>query len=939
MGKDDSQKRDSVSSASKLIPESKAELYVERALELFREGWRAHWVWRYGFAVLMVLLAVLARQEMGMPGGVIGRFVTFYPAVLLAAVLGGMGPGIAATVLSAAYVFAGVHEPGGEFSLLVLGNVVGMSVFVMMGMSISGLAGYEEWSRKRYRERMEEQARLLRKEKEAAEEAKKNWEMTFNTVPDPVMLLDLEQRVVQANEATATLLDAEMAEILGKHCYELMHETDEPHKGCPFQQMLRTNKEARRDVWEPRLEKTFDVITAPVRDTEGGMRGAVHTVRDVTARLAAEKSLKEREELYRSVVTAMAEGVVVQGADSTIVACNESAERILGRSRKEMTGRTSLDPCWQTIHENGEPFPGEMHPAMVTLRTGQRQSNVIMGIRQGNGERKWISVNCEPIFRNGKKAPEATVTTFADITLRKNAEDAAREASEYARNLIEASVDPLVTISREGKITDVNHATEMVTGVDREKLIGSDFSEYFTEPKKAREGYEEVFAKGEVKDYPLAIRHSTGRVTEVLYNATVYRNEKGEVEGVFAAARDITEQKRLEEQLLASQKMEVVGRLAGGMAHEFNNILAIILGNVEMAEELFPREDSLSKFLTAIERAAGRAARLTRQLLAFSRKQVLQPVVLNLNDTVVELSKMVRRLIPENIEVSLNLGVDLGMVRVDPMQVDQVLVNLVLNARDAMPQGGKLTVSTANAELSGGWGHSPDSVIPGKYVMIAIADTGIGMDEETKAHIFEPFFTTKAPGMGTGLGLSIIDGIVKQSGGYVWVYSELGKGTIFKVYLPRVEGWAESKETEEPGVEATAKGSETILVVEDEPELAETARMVLEGSGYRVWSAASGEQALKLAELCPNRVDLLLTDVILKTAMDGTVLAERLSAVWPKLKVIYMSGYSDALIRQGEAAGSGAKVLEKPFSAATLRRKVREALGSERGSRQERLRR
>ncbi len=890
----------------------------------------------------------------------------------------------------------------------------------------------------------------------------------------------------------------------------------------------------------------------------------------------AENALRASEERYRSVVTAMAEGVVVQDSNGSILACNPRAEQILGRTAAEMQGLSSVDPKWHTIHEDGSPFPGESHPSMVTLRTGEPQKDVCMGVEKPDGTISWILINSQPIFHSGSQTADAVVTTFADIsekrrteeavraseerfrvalqnspivvfnqdrdlrytwinspvavwkekgwlgktdaeivensqdaarltsikrgiletgqsvreeisiqfqgrtiyydftgeplrdhagniigitcavlditerrqaerrliesqqrlllhvrqtplgviewdtyfrvvawnpgaerifgysrteaegehasfivppdqrsqvdqvwaglmaqqggrrssndnvtkdgrrivcewyntplvddtgsvigvaslvedvTERKQAEEQLRRASLYARSLIEASLDPLVTINRDGKITDVNRATEMVTGVSRERLIGSDFSDYFTEPDKARKGYQQVFERESVHDYPLAIRHVSGHVTYVLYNASIFRNEAGEVEGIFAAARDISERKILEEQLLQVQKLEAVGRLAGGVAHDFNNIMGIILGYSQLIQEKLTPEDPNAKHLNNIRKAAERAAGLTRQLLAFSRKQVLDIRLLDLNEQIVELSKMLPRLIGESIELVLHLAPDLGRVKADPVQFEQVLMNLAVNARDAMPRGGTLTIASANLDLDAEYRRLHPEVVPGPYVVISVSDTGVGMDEKARSHIFEPFFTTKEAGKGTGLGLSIIYGIVRQSGGHIWVYSEPGWGTTFKIYLPRVFAPAEKVAPEVHPVPLTEPASGTILVVEDERALAEMTQAVLQECGYTVLLACSGEEAVRVARAHAGPIELLLTDVILSAGINGIELAAHLRVLRPDIKVIYMSGYSDVLVKAEAGLGTGAVLLEKPFATDLLKNTVRVALG------------
>ena len=384
--------------------------------------------------------------------------------------------------------------------------------------------------------------------------------------------------------------------------------------------------------------------------------------------------------------------------------------------------------------------------------------------------------------------------------------------------------------------------------------------------------------------------------------------------------------RQTEEQLRQSQKLEAIGRLAGGIAHDFNNQLAIILGYSDMLLDLLDANDPSRNRLGMIKEAATRAASLTRQLLAFSRKQVLEPCVLDLNSAVTELTKMLRPLIGEDIELALALDPALGSVKVDPTQIDQIIMNLAVNARDAMPEGGRLTIGTANVELDEGYSSEHVSVQPGPYAMLSITDTGIGMERETQTHIFEPFFTTKESGKGTGLGLATVYGIVKQSEGYIWVYSELGRGTTFKIYFPRVDEAALA--TALPKVSsADLTGWETVLVAEDEAILRELAGEFLVSAGYTVLDAPDGAQALEACERHPGPIHLLMTDAVMPR-MSGAELARRIQTLRPDTKVLYVSGYADDAVFRNGLLEPGAAFLQKPFSKETLLLKLREILGA-----------
>jgi PAS domain S-box-containing protein len=387
-------------------------------------------------------------------------------------------------------------------------------------------------------------------------------------------------------------------------------------------------------------------------------------------------------------------------------------------------------------------------------------------------------------------------------------------------------------------------------------------------------------------------------------------------------AEDITEQRALEQQLRQSQKMEAVGRLAGGIAHDFNNLLMVISGYCEFLQQKLGPDPSLRGCAQEIANAADRATSLTRQLLAFSRKQMLTPKVLDLNAVVSENLKMLPRLIGEDIELATLPAEGLGKVKADPGQIEQVVMNLVVNARDAMPSGGKLTIETANVTLDEAYARRHPGVAPGEYVMLAISDTGVGMDKETQSHIFEPFYTTKGQ-KGTGLGLSMVYGIVKQSGGYIWVYSELGQGTTFKVYLPRVEE-AEEKPVLQPAA-GPPLGHETILVVEDEPQLRDLTRQFLEMHGYTVLVAEHGAAALEVAQQHRGVIHLLLTDIIMPV-MNGRELAQRMAVLSPQTRILFMSGYTENAIWRNGMIENSANFLQKPFTLDALTRKVREVL-------------
>jgi signal transduction histidine kinase/ActR/RegA family two-component response regulator len=417
-------------------------------------------------------------------------------------------------------------------------------------------------------------------------------------------------------------------------------------------------------------------------------------------------------------------------------------------------------------------------------------------------------------------------------------------------------------------------------------------------------------------------RRKDGRSITVRLSGSAFKNDRGET-GFEMIAEDVSERRLLEEQLRQAQKMEAVGRLAGGVAHDFNNLLTVIKGYSELMLEELDNAHPLRTEVDEIKKAADRAASLTRQLLAFSRQQVLAPKVLDLNLIVQNMDKLLRRLLGEEVILTSVLAPTLGRVKADPGQVEQVIMNLAVNARDAMPKGGKLTIETSNVDLDENYTREHVAVKPGKYVMIAVSDTGMGMPEKVQARIFEPFFTTKEVGKGTGLGLSTVYGIVKQSGGYVWVYSEVGIGSTFKVYLPRVDAPLDAGSLTRQLI--THPGNETVLLVEDEEGVRTLMRQVLQKHGYNVLEARDGGEALVVCERHQGKIDLLLTDVVLEN-MSGQDVAERLLRFRPDMKVLYVSGYADDAIVKHGVLTAGAAFLQKPFTTEALARKIRHVL-------------
>jgi PAS domain S-box-containing protein len=525
-----------------------------------------------------------------------------------------------------------------------------------------------------------------------------------------------------------------------------------------------------------------------------------------------------------------------------------------------------------------------------------------------------------------------------DITERKQTEQALAEQKSFLRQVIDTDPNLIFAKDRAGRYTLVNQSLADAYGCSVEEVIGKIEADIHLVPAEAQrfrqddlevlESLSEKFVAEE------ALTDSTGKVRWLQTVKRPIFNEDGTADQVLGVSADITERKQAEEalrrsedELLQAQKMEAIGRLAGGVAHDFNNLLNVMLGYTELLLYTLPTDDPLRNYAEHIRHAADRAAGLTRQLLAFSRKQVLSPVVIDLNTVLADVGKLLPRLVGEDIEISLLTSSEALYIKADPIQIQQIIMNLAGNARDAMPQGGKFTIQTGSVEFEEDYARRHANLPAGRYATLAVADTGAGMSPETRAHIFEPFFTTKEVGRGTGLGLSMVYGIVKQSGGSILVFSEPGQGTSYDIYLPVMESQSSvipiSKLAAEP-----SRGSETILLVEDQEGLRVLAKEFLSRQGYNVLEAARPSEAIAIAESYSEEIPLLLTDVIMP-GMNGRALAKRLRAVRKKMRVLYVSGFTQEVLEGETMSDPELFFLEKPFTLEMLARKVREVLDSD----------
>jgi len=649
--------------------------------------------------------------------------------------------------------------------------------------------------------------------------------------------------------------------------------------------------------------------------------------------------------------------------EQRILRSNKTAERIFQQPRKDFIGKH----CWEVVHGTREAIP---ECPLLRVKQSLRRESVELPLGES-----WFEVLVDPILdEKGRYA--GAVHIVNDITERKKMEEALRKSEQKLRVHNEIS-NVFLKGSHEDMYSEVlkkiSEVTESRFGIfgyidenenwvcpsltsdvwdqcqisdkdvifPKEKWAGiwgramlEKKTLWSNEPLKVPEGHVSItcamavpvlYAGQLIGNIALANKETPYHEADVALVEAIANHIAPILSLRLQREKEQREKEKMQEQLMQAQKMESIGTLAGGVAHDFNNILTTIIGNASLALMDVIKDESLRKEIEEIKIAGERAAALTRQLLAFSRKQIIQPEILNFNELLAGIEKMLGRLIGEDVEILMIPGPELWQVEADPGQMEQVIMNLAVNARDAMPSGGKLTIKTANTNLDEIYfrEHGVDAQ-PGPYVMLAVSDTGSGMDKEAQEHIFEPFYTTKEKGKGTGLGLSTVYGIVKQNNGFIWVYSEPGQGTIFKTYLPKA---VEDAVLDEIEITTTAdlSGSDTVLIVEDDDSLRKLAHKALQQKGYKVLEAENGEDALRVSEEHEDPIDLLITDVVMPK-MDGKETAERLQPLYPQMKVIYMSGYTDNAIVHHGVLAPGLNFIEKPFSPEGLARKVREVL-------------
>ena len=660
---------------------------------------------------------------------------------------------------------------------------------------------------------------------------------------------------------------------------------------------------------------------SPIKDSNGTIVGASKIARDITERKLAEHLLRESERNYRTLFDSMDEGFCTievlfnkndEPVDYRFLEVNPAFEKQTGIQNGSGKRMREIAP-------QHEEYWFATYGKIALTGEPSRFENVAAQLHR-----------CYDVhaFRVGEPRERKVAIFFNDITERKRGEEELRKSEERFSKAFRSS--PLaITISTqaEGRYLDVNEAFLQLLGYERQDVIGRGALElgFWVESSHRDEMARQLEVSGRVTEIRTQCKTSKGEIREVDVSAELI-----ELDGqscVLAIVRDTTETRRLEAQFRQAQKMEAVGRLAGGVAHDFNNLLNVIIGYSDISLDLVAPEGPVTKHLEQIKKAAQRANSLTRQLLAFSRQQIVFPKNLDLNQVVLNATDMLQRMVGEDVTVSFRSTTPIGIIHADAGQIEQILMNLVVNARDAMPSGGQIILETGNAELDEHYVSRHPGSHTGQHVVLTVSDTGCGMDENTKSKIFEPFFTTKPVGQGTGLGLSTVYGIVKQNAGTVFVYSEPGKGTSFKIYFPRMAAKADPLLL--PVDKAVPSGgSETILVVEDDAPLRELAVRILQDAGYQVIEAKDAESALDIVRASEQGIDLVLTDVIMP-GKSGVELLERAKLIRPNLRLLLMSGYAGDLVALRGGLMLQGTLMEKPFTRSSLLKKVYSVLRSE----------
>ena len=764
-----------------------------------------------------------------------------------------------------------------------------------------------------------------RKEAEDALAKERNLLRTFiDNVPDNIYVKDTEGHYLMDNAAHQRFLGiASEKEVLGKTVFDFFPRELAARYDADDRTVIQTgqpiiNKE------EPIVNKAGQrrrLLTTkiPLRNVDGAITGLTCISRDISDHKEMEENVRTSRDYARNMIDSSIDMIISVDGERKITEFNKTAEKTFGYSREEILGK-SVDVLY------ADPQEG-IQAHQTTIKKGECIVEIHNKSRDG---RIFPCLLSSSILRDSRGETVGVMGISQDISDRRKMEETLRETSHTLQGLVQSSPLAIIVIDSKGHVKSWNKSAERIFGWKETEVVGHPLP-YVPEDQrdKSRAMIESTFNGGMQTGVELRRLKKDGSLIDVALWTAPLKNTRGEIVALVGMFADITERKRMEEAVLQAQKIESLGMLAGGVAHDFNNIIGAVMGYSDLILRKLSSDDPIRSKVEAIRSASQKAAQITRQLLAFGRRQLLQPKVVDLNRHIHEMVEMSQRLIGENIEVTMISSEGDALIKVDPNYLDQVIMNLVVNARDAMPDGGKLTLQAAKVELDAEYAAQHANVLPGPYVMLSVKDTGHGMTPEVRARIFEPFFTTKDPGKGTGLGLSTVFGIVRQSGGHFDVQSKPGDGSTFTLYFPQsfepLEEVIDRKTTPE-----APRGSETILLVEDEEIVRKMAREILAGQGYTVLEARNGDEALKTVHQSSKPIHLLFTDIVLP-GMSGVDLADHIHALSPKTKVLFTSGHAERSTFHFGLLDPAIKFLIKPYDVFTLAMKIREVLDGTQG--------
>jgi len=745
----------------------------------------------------------------------------------------------------------------------------------------------------------------------------------FNASPLAMVLLDQDGYILDSNEVHAQRIHMTRAEILGKKIWEFLPEEVLTHRKIQVHDVFETGKPFSGEDQRGNHWNQYHIHPA-MQDKNGNVEAVIVEAEDISDRKKAEKQITEALSWYQEIFEGSKDAIFISDENARFVSVNSAASELTGYDPEELINMRIPD-----LHDKMDLEAFNTFHARII---GGDHIDSEARILRRDGIKIDAEFNNKRITVSGKQYMH---TTARDITDRKRMEEALRESEEKYRTILNEMAEGYHEVDLAGNFTFFNEAFLTLFGYSAEEMTGMNFSHYAAEKsiaKKVYQTYNKIYTTGKpVQRCEWDIIRKDGEKRTLEYHAAVITDSKNIPKGFRGIVRDITESKRaeaeretLQSQLHQAQKMESVGRLAGGVAHDFNNMLGIILGHTELALLKTDEDNDLVFDLKEIQKAAKRSADTTKQLLAFARKEIIAPKQIDLNATVESMLNMLRRLIGEDIDLVWQPGAHLWPVKMDPSQIDQILANLCVNARDAISGVGKLTIETGRQTFDVEYCNEHPGSIPGDFVLLAVSDNGCGMDKNTLDNLYEPFFTTKEVGKGTGLGLATIYGIVKQNNGFIDVNSKPGQGSTFKIYLPRLVAHEEFDKAV-PEKKAAAGGTETILLVEDDPSILRMTRMMLEQKGYSVLTAATPSEAIKLAKTHAEKIHLLMTDVVMPE-MNGRDLAGEITALYPDIRRLFMSGYTADVIAHQGILDDGVTFIQKPFSMTDMTKKVREVL-------------